>query len=97
MSKIPAQILLVDTNGEEQWVVNINSLNEDQLIEDGMSREEMKFEEDVQEELSWISEIIEWSGNLTPEVVQFGLLNMKRNPELSPAQALIIGYKEWVK
>jgi hypothetical protein len=97
MSKIPAQILLVDTEGNEQWVVNINSLTEAELVKDGMSKKEMKYEEDIHEELEWISNFIEWSGGLAPEVVQFGLLRMKENPKLTPAQALAIGYGEWVK
>jgi hypothetical protein len=99
MSKIPAQILLVDENNVEHWVVNINSLTVDELLNDGISKDQMMFTENINEELTWISDMLEWSSDsgLSGEVVQFALLAMKRNPELSPAQAMAIGYGEWVK
>ena len=95
MNKIPAQILLTDEEGTERWVVNINSITEEQLKADGITK--YSFKEDIQSELEWISNMLEWSEDLRSEVVQFALLYMKRHPELSPAQAMSMGYNEWVK
>jgi hypothetical protein len=94
MSKIPAQILLTDEEGNKRWTVNINAFTEKELKDESIN---FLYEENISEELGWISDMLEWSEDLAPEVIQFALLSMKRNPTLSPAQAMKSGYDEWIK
>lgn len=51
------------------------------------------------ETVSTIIQMINEEGNypLLPEVVTWALLNMKKDPEMTIAEAIISGYNEWIK
>lgn len=53
----------------------------------------------VIEEMSYIDSLLDEAAEygLITEVVTFGLMAMKNNPTLTIAEAIQIGYDEWVK
>jgi hypothetical protein len=95
--KIPARYLVNDENGKPVWMTNIHSLTESELAQHEITDFDEK--EDISEELRWITELLEEARKyeLEGEVIQFALKTMKEDPRLSPAQAFVIGYQEWVK
>lgn len=98
MSKIPARIFLTNKETNEgRWVCNINSLTVDELKSQEINESQIDFEEDITEEAEWIKRLLEWSEDLNVEVVQWALMYIRKNPDLTPAQAMKSGYEEWVK
>ena len=97
-SKIPAQIYLLNKGTNDgRWVCNINAITVEHLKDQGIDESQMRFEEDPAEEDKWIRKILEWSEDLNVEVVQWALMYIRNNPDLTPAQAMKCGYEEWVK
>ena len=94
---IPARYILTDENGKDCWISNINGYTELDLSEEGINTFDQI--EDSGEEMQWMSVMLNeaHSHGLTVEVVQFALKYMREDTRLTPAQALRIGYAEWVK
>lgn len=96
--KIPARYLIVaEDTGKEVWLPNINALTESELAEHDITT--IDETEDPGQELDYISDFLADANeyDLGPEVVQFALKHMQRNPNLTPAMAMRYGYLEWVK
>jgi hypothetical protein len=93
--KVPASYAVTGIDGEEIFIPNLNRLTEDELKSEGFCI----FSEEVQieQELDWIHYLLEKSGSLAPEVVQFALKYAREDSSLTPAMAMKLGYNEWVK
>lgn len=86
-----------EETGEWNWHCNINSASEQELFDAGFDT--VDYAEDPISEMQWIEFLINRAKeyNLDLEVIAFGLKAMKSDSSLTPAQALKIGYEEWIK
>jgi hypothetical protein len=94
---IPARYLITTEEGNDEWLVNIHCYTEQDLFNKGITT--IDFVEDIGEEANWINVMLTESNSygLINEVVQFALKAMQEDTRLTPAQALQIGYSEWIK
>lgn len=94
-NQIPARI---KTN-DDLWIINIHAVTTEKLLSKGFSSECLNYQEDPLEEFNWISTFNENAkeNGLEIEVIQFALIAMRENPNLTPAMAMSIGHDEWIK
>ena len=94
---IPARYMVSDETGKDIWVPNIHGYTEEDLIKEEIYTFDQV--EDSGEEFEWINVMLNeaHSHGLMSEVVQFALKYMRADVRLTPAQALRLGYAEWVK